>query len=516
MASDITSEAVGFLSAVGVLVAALALVFLYINKTLCFSKMGGAPCTEQQEGSRRRAGKERSRPGLGGTSSADDNDDDDNDDNDDDDRSSSDSDNREMSNFEISVSRSQTLRTAPPQVGGPDHFSHSSERRDAGGEPSDSEDRAVVQVECHGRRPDESRGVPEGPSLRRQYSLEPMEEGPAPSAPELPTVESEEAEPTPAVWEPQDVDGDAAASPPQPVLSKCCDLLISLEYRASSEKLLVTVASARDLPQRGRSGGATEAWQVRLVLLPAKKQRRKTWPKRAASGRPDVTFGQTFALTRVEASRLAASALRFRVYALEGRLARRRRMMGEKLLPLAAVDRAGGCAQLRLLLEPRADMKSLDSESSLAAEDPSPTGAAVPELLVGLSYSAATGRMSVEIIKGSCFGNAAANRPPDTFARLTLLNSAGQEMCRCRTSLRRSQPNPVYKESFAFQVALFQLSDVTLTACVYGRRGLKRKEMIGWAALGRNASGREESLHWRDMRDGRGTQVRRWHVLLPA
>ncbi|XP_077477743.1 synaptotagmin-14 isoform X2 [Stigmatopora argus] len=506
MASDITSEAVGFLSAVGVFVAALALLFLYINKTLCFSKMGGAPCSEQQEGPRRRSRKERSRPGLGGTSSADD---------DDDDRSSSDSDNREM---KISVSRSQSLRTAPPQVGGPNHFYDSSEGRDAGGEPSDSEDRAVVQVERHGERPDEPRGVPEGPSLRRQYSLDVTEEGPTPSAPELPMVDSEEAEPTPAVWDPQDGDeeADAAASPPQRVLSKCCDLLISLEYRASSEKLLVTVASARDLPDRRRSGGGTDAWQVRLVLLPAKKQRRKTWPKRAASGRPDVTFGQTFALTRVEASRLAASALRFRVYALEGRLARRRRMMGEKLLPLAGVDRAGGCAQLRLLLEPRADMKSLDSESSLAAEDPSPSGAAVPELLVGLSYSAATGRMSVEIIKGSCFGNAAANRPPDTFARLTLLNSTGQEMCRCRTSLRRSQPNPVYKESFAFQVALFQLSDVTLMACVYGRRGLKRKEMIGWAALGHNASGPEESLHWRDMRDGRGTQVRRWHVLLRA
>lgn len=92
----------------------------------------------------------------------------------------------------------------------------------------------------------------------------------------------------------------------------------------------------------------------------------------------------------------------------------------------------------------------------------------------------------------------------------------GREISRCKTSLRRAQPNPVYKETFAFQVALFQLSDVTLMASVYGRRSLKRKEMIGWAALGQNSSGEEERLHWRDMKDARGTQVCRWHVLLDA
>uniref|UniRef100_A0A8C6M260 Synaptotagmin XVI n=4 Tax=Nothobranchius TaxID=28779 RepID=A0A8C6M260_NOTFU len=124
--------------------------------------------------------------------------------------------------------------------------------------------------------------------------------------------------------------------------------------------------------------------------------------------------------------------------------------------------------------------------------------------------------MSVELIKGSHFRNLAINKPPDTYGRLTLLNSVGQEISRCKTSVRRGQPNPVYKETFVFQVALFQLSDVTLLISIFNRRSMKRKEMVGWVALGQNSSGEEEQLHWLDMKESHGQQVCRWHVLLEA
>uniref|UniRef100_A0A8D1MS16 C2 domain-containing protein n=1 Tax=Sus scrofa TaxID=9823 RepID=A0A8D1MS16_PIG len=104
----------------------------------------------------------------------------------------------------------------------------------------------------------------------------------------------------------------------------------------------------------------------------------------------------------------------------------------------------------------------------------------------------------------------------DTYGKLFLLNSVGQEMSRCKTSIRRGQPNPVYKETFVFQVALFQLSDVTLMISVYNRRTMKRKEMIGWIALGQNSSGEEERDHWEEMKETKGQQVCRWHTLLES
>lgn len=104
----------------------------------------------------------------------------------------------------------------------------------------------------------------------------------------------------------------------------------------------------------------------------------------------------------------------------------------------------------------------------------------------------------------------------DTYGKLFLLNCVGQEMSRCKTSIRRGQPNPVYKETFVFQVALFQLSDVTLMISIYSRRTMKRKEMIGWIALGQNSSGEEEQEHWEEMRESKGQQICRWHTLLES
>ncbi len=72
----------------------------------------------------------------------------------------------------------------------------------------------------------------------------------------------------------------------------------------------------------------------------------------------------------------------------------------------------------------------------------------------------------------------------DTYVKLTLMSPNGQEIARSKTSIRRGQPNPLYKETFMFQVALFQLPDVTLMTSVYNKRSMKRKEMIGWFSLG--------------------------------
>ncbi|XP_054653355.1 synaptotagmin-16 isoform X3 [Dunckerocampus dactyliophorus] len=554
---EITPEAVSFLTAVGVLVAALALLFLFINKMLCFSRVGGMPCLEQQSRSRKaRQGLVKSF-GSGGNDGA---------------GTSSDSDNEVMKQFEISVSRSQSLRISQPKGDDQQHqqqqqqlrralsrqnkFSRLSKHEEGSTEPSDSEDilpPAVLEAPGEQNLLDSHSSAPSAPEKPDgMESLAAIQESPVHGMIRPNTDGSEDAETSQdrtdssSTWSPEqeqpphhDIIPQPISSSPQVPVSKCCDLVVSLEYRPATEKLLATVVAARDVPDKGRSG--MDSWQVHMVLLPSKKQRHKTSMRRNLP----IYFNQTFSFLRVEPSDLRMSALRFRMYALEGRLSRER-LMGETVLRLAGIDSAGGTLETTLVLEPRSNIKSMDSLLSLAGVSHSDSASSTqslthggsPELLVGLTYNATTGRMSVELIKGSHFRNLAANRPPgptlvevlpeeqafhsallllsDTFARLTLLNSVGQEITRCKTSLRRGQPNPVYKETFVFQVALFQLSDVTLMLSVYNRRSLKRKEMVGWVALGQNSSGDEEELHWRDMKDGKGQQVCRWHVLLEA
>lgn len=59
------------------------------------------------------------------------------------------------------------------------------------------------------------------------------------------------------------------------------------------------------------------------------------------------------------------------------------------------------------------------SQSDSASSTQSLTHGGVPELLLGLSYNATTGRMSVELVKGSHFRNLATNRPPGLQGALT-------------------------------------------------------------------------------------------------
>uniref|UniRef100_A0ABI7YF67 C2 domain-containing protein n=1 Tax=Felis catus TaxID=9685 RepID=A0ABI7YF67_FELCA len=358
-----------------------------------------------------------------------------------------------------------------------------------------------------------------------------------------------------SMWSPEEQDGANFQVPTGALepISKCGDLDVIFEYKGSSQKLTVTIVRAQGLPDKDRSG--VNSWQVHVVLLPSKKQRGRTSIQRG----PNPVFKEKVTFTKLEPRDAAACAIRFRLYA--ARKMTRERMMGEKLFHLSHLNPEGEM-KVTLVLEPRSNISrgniewrrllkqlcqlimqgissmtalprpiiihtkcasgesplspSAVSHSDSASSTQSLSHGGAPELLVGLSYNATTGRLSVQMIKGSHFRNLAVNRAPDTYGKLFLLNSVGQEMSRCKTSIRRGQPNPVYKETFVFQVALFQLSDVTLMISIYNRRTMKRKEMIGWIALGQNSSGEEEQDHWEEMKETKGQQICRWHTLLES
>ncbi|XP_017600325.1 PREDICTED: synaptotagmin-14 isoform X2 [Corvus brachyrhynchos] len=323
-----------------------------------------------------------------------------------------------------------------------------------------------------------------------------------------------------AVLSPEDMSARGSSSQlpkpfdPEPV-AKYGTLDVTFDYDSQEQKLLVTVTAVTDIPTYSRTGGSS--WQVHLVLLPIKKQRAKTSIQRG----PCPVFTETFKFNHVESEMIGNYAVCFRLYSV--RRMKKERIVGEKIFYLTKLNLQGKMS-VPVILEPSYSLPGCDSQMSMSevscSESTSSCQSLVhgsaPEILIGLLYNATTGRLSAEVIKGSHFKNLAANRPPNTYVKLTLLNSMGQEMSKCKTSIRRGQPNPVYKETFVFQVALFQLSDVTLILSVYNKRSMKRKEMIGWISLGLNSSGEDELNHWTEMKESKGQQVCRWHTLLES
>ncbi|KAK7140375.1 hypothetical protein R3I94_012857 [Phoxinus phoxinus] len=301
---------------------------------------------------------------------------------------------------------------------------------------------------------------------------------------------------------------------PEP-LAQYGTLDVIFNHDSSDQRLSVTITALTDIPSLKRTGSIS--WQVHLVLLPTKKQRAKTIIQRG----PCPVFTETFHFSHIESEMIGNYAVRFRLYSV--RRMKKEKALGEKVFYLTKLNLQGKMS-VPIILEPCCNIPGSDSQASVsdvscsetASSFPSAGQGAAPEILLGLVYNATTGRLSVEVIKGSHFKNLTANKPPNTYVKLTLLNSMGQEMSKCKTSICRGQPNPTYKETFVFQVALFQLSDVTLILSVYNKRSMKRKEMIGWISLGLNSSGEEELTHWTQMKESKGQQVCRWHSLLES
>ncbi|KAJ8341311.1 hypothetical protein SKAU_G00336020 [Synaphobranchus kaupii] len=541
MASDITPEAIGFLSAVGVFVVVLAVLFLFINKKLCFSRVGGLPCLEQYTRKKRSKDKASIHQGL-------------------------EADGLSRLSHQDPLTYKEDEPVGPLTYREDERVSPLTHRDDESVGPlTYREEDRVDPLTYRGNKRvdpltyrdderadpltyrDDERADPltyredercslgsrdtvdrVEPSLRKASAITEGSHSRSRRATEA-SLEMEtavdnlgydnnEGTDSSSTWSPEEQAAREALSQPPSShhpISRCGDLIIILDYKGEAQKLLVTVVMARDIPDKERSG--VDSWQVHVVLLPGKKQRHKTSVQRGSAPR----FSETFRFSRLDPAELGGSALRFRLYAV-GKMVRER-MMGERLFHLSGLSSEGEM-EATLVLEPRSNMKSAESQVSLSAISQSDSASStqslshggVPELLIGLAYNATTGRLSVELIKGSHFRNLAINRPPDTYGKMTLLNSMGQEISRCKTSIRRGQPNPVYKETFVFQVALFQLSDVTLMVSIYNRRSMKRKEMVGWISMGQNSSGEEEQLHWQDMKESRGQQVCRWHVLLES
>ncbi|KAK0052219.1 synaptotagmin-16 [Biomphalaria pfeifferi] len=287
------------------------------------------------------------------------------------------------------------------------------------------------------------------------------------------------------------------------LISKCGSLEVTFLYDNTHSRVVVKIHQAREIPTKDR-GGANNS-QVRVMLLPSKRQRHKTKVKEGDC----PVFDEKVYFNKILPDELPGMGLRFRLYGVERM--RRERMIGESIVGFASLNLEQETTHW-IVLEPRSNLSHGDSGFDVSSLSRSDSGSSnqslqhggMPELLMGLAYNGTTGRLSVEVIKGSNFRNMAMNRAPDTYVKLSLMNSAGQEVQRCKTSIRRGQPNPLFKETFMLQVALFQLPEVTLMVSVYNKKSMKKKEMIGWFSLGLNSSSEEESSHWMDMRESLG------------
>lgn len=292
---------------------------------------------------------------------------------------------------------------------------------------------------------------------------------------------------------------------------------VAFQYSGENRRMNITILQCHNLPSKDKGGASS--YRLRLVLYPAKRQRAKT---RIRDGDNPV-FKELFRFSRIYPHELVSSSVRLRLYGAERM--RKERLIGEGTVKFSALN-VSKKQVIRLRLKPQSEIGGDDtpysSMSDLSQSESSSSlqslqhGGGLPELLAGLSYNSTTGRLAVEIIKGSHFKQLAAGRAPDSYVKVAVMSSSGFEMAKSKSSVRRGQPNPTFKETFIFQIAQFQLNEVTLMFTVFNKKGMKRKNALGWFSMGLSNTSEEELAHWNEMQSSNGQQVCRWHALLES
>ena len=98
--------------------------------------------------------------------------------------------------------------------------------------------------------------------------------------------------------------------------------------------------------------------------------------------------------------------------------------------------------------------------------------------------------------------------------KVQVLSSRGKDVAKSKTTVRRGMYDPEYNESFVFQMAESDLSEITLLFSVISisKKRIK-KDVMGWFALGKSSSGDKETRHWKAVLANKETSVVHWHTL---
>lgn len=74
--------------------------------------------------------------------------------------------------------------------------------------------------------------------------------------------------------------------------------------------------------------------------------------------------------------------------------------------------------------------------------------------------------------------------------------------------------DPEFNESFVFQTSEVDLREVTILFTVISiSKTRKKKEVIGWFTMGKEATGLEEIEHWEEMMEKKEEKSTHYHLL---
>ncbi|XP_013412204.1 synaptotagmin-17 [Lingula anatina] len=134
------------------------------------------------------------------------------------------------------------------------------------------------------------------------------------------------------------------------------------------------------------------------------------------------------------------------------------------------------------------------------------------EILISLTYLPSAGRLNVDIIKAKQLIQTDLVGGSDPFVKISLLHYDKLIKTK-KTTVKKNTIDPVFNESFSFNVTPQQLENTNLVVSVWDYNSKSKDDFVGRVVIGKHASGPEQVMHWNRMIQSHRSTVASWHAL---
>nr|CAG4651802.1 EOG090X05OW [Triops cancriformis] len=292
-------------------------------------------------------------------------------------------------------------------------------------------------------------------------------------------------------------------------------LFFKVRHNGEKNTLMVTVVKCVGLPVRDSGAGTSDPY-VKLQLLPDKQHKVKT---RVLRRTLNPVYDEDFTFYGIAVNQLASLTLHFAVLSFDRYS--RDDVIGEVMLPVtAALEETEQITNGNGEQSP-ATPTSMNPATSPAilSRDIAPRSLKMRsqgrgELLVSLCYQPQASRLTAVILKARNIPRMDITGLADPYVKIYLLHN-GQRIAKKKTHVKKRTLNPVFNESFVFDVpaAAEGLENLSLEFLVLDWDRVTKNEVIGRLELGGPKATGSALHHWNEVLYSPRRQIAEWHKL---
>ncbi|XP_065813226.1 uncharacterized protein syt7a isoform X1 [Labrus bergylta] len=271
-----------------------------------------------------------------------------------------------------------------------------------------------------------------------------------------------------------------------PISEKLGRIQFSIGYSFQNTTLTVKLLRGQELPAKDFSG--TSDPFVKIYLLPDKKHKLETKVKRKNL---NPHWNETFLFEGFPYEKVRERTLYLQV--LDYDRFSRNDPIGEVSIPLNKVE----LGQIKTFWK---ELKPCSDGSGRRGD-----------LLLSLCYNPTANTITVNIIKARNLKAMDIGGTSDPYVKVWLMHKDKRVEKKKTVTMKRCL-NPIFNESFPFEVPAHVLRETTIIITVMDKDRLSRNDVIGKIYLSWK-SGPGEVKHWKDMLARPRTNVAQWHAL---